>query len=370
MHHSPHEAPDPRAALRAPFAPGGPFEIDRERARKLLGVALRRGGDADLFAEFALGASLVLEEGIVKTASRGVSLGVGIRVRRGYAAGYAYTEDLEWESLVRCAETAAQIAEGDALAVAAITERAHPDRYRVDDPSVLAAGTIKRDLLLAADRAARAADSRVQRVEASFAESFREILVATSDGRFVRDVQPMLRFGVRAIAEHDGARRQAGSSGGGGRFGMEYFDQPDKSPDAHAREAVRVALAMLDAREAPAGEMEVVLAPGDSGILLHEAVGHGLEADFNRKGVSNYSGRVGTPVASGLCTVVDRADLDHERGSINVDDEGNTGTSATLIEGGPSAGTSTTSSRRSTTALDADGQRAPRELPLRRRCRA
>lgn len=334
MHHSPHEAPDPRAALRAPFAPGGPFEIDRERARKLLAVALRRGGDAaDLFAEFAVGASLVLEEGIVKTASRGVSLGVGIRVQRGYAAGYAYTEDLAWEALVRCAETASQIAEAEARVVEAITERTHPDRYHVDAPSILASGHDKRDLLLAADRAARAADPRVHRVEASLAESYREVLIATSDGKFLRDVQPMLRFGVRAIAE-SGARRQAGSSGGGGRAGMEYFARPGKSAEDHAREAARMALAMLDAREAPAGEMEVVLAPGDSGILLHEAVGHGLEADFNRKGVSNYSGRIGTPVASGLCTVVDRADLDHERGSINVDDEGNVGTSTTLIEGG------------------------------------
>ncbi len=322
------------APLRAPFAPGGPYEIDPERARKLLSIALRRGGDhADLFAEFSLGASLVLEEGIVKGASRGVSLGVGIRVRRGYAAGYAYTEDLEWESLVRCAETAAQIAEGEALTVAAITERTHPDRYRVEIPSVLEAGATKRAMLLDADRAARAADGRIQRVEASLAESFREILVATSDGRFHRDVQPMVRFGVRAIAESNG-RRQAGSSGGGGRKGLEYFTETSHSPEEHAREASRMAVAMLDAREAPAGEFEVVLGPGDSGILLHEAVGHGLEADFNRKGTSNYAGRVGTPVASPLCTVVDRGDLPHSRGSINVDDEGNTGTSATLIENG------------------------------------
>jgi TldD protein len=145
---------------------------------------------------------------------------------------------------------------------------------------------------------------------------------------------------------------------------MEYFDQPGKSVDDHAREAVRLAVAMLDAREAPAGEMEVVLAPGDSGILLHEAVGHGLEADFNRKGVSNYSGRIGTPVASSLCTVVDRGDLDHGRGSINVDDEG-----FTWVPRAPRssrtascAGTCTTPSRRGTSAR-AHGQRAPRELP-------
>ena len=180
---------------------------------------------------------------------------------------------------------------------------------------------------------ARAADSRVQRVEASLNESVRELLIATSEGRFVRDVQPMLRFGVRVIVEREG-KRQSGSSGGGGRVGMEYFDQPGKSVDDHAREAVRLAVAMLDAREAPAGEMEVVLGPGDAGILLHEAVGHGLEADFNRKGVSNYSGRIGTAVASSLCTVVDRGDLDHGRGSINVDDEGFTPTSTTLIEDG------------------------------------
>jgi len=329
-----HEAPDPRASLRAPFAPGGPYEIDRERARKLLAVALSRGGDAaDLFAEFAVGASLVLDEGIVKSASRGVSLGVGIRVQRGYAAGYAYTEDLTWEALVRCAETAAQIADAEARAVVEITARSHPERYVVEHPSILASGVAKRDLLLAADRAARAADSKIQRVEASLSESYREVLIATSDGKFLRDLQPMLRFGVRAIAEV-GDRRQAGSSGGGGRAGMEYFEREGKSADDHAREAVRVAVAMLDAQEAPAGEMEVVLGPGDSGILLHEAVGHGLEADFNRKGVSNYSGRIGTSVASALCTVVDRADLDHQRGSINVDDEGNTGTSTTLIEDG------------------------------------
>jgi TldD protein len=321
-------------SLRAPFAPGGAYEIDPARAQKLLSIALSRGGDhADLFAEFTVGASMVLEEGIVKTASRGVSLGVGVRVLRGYATGYAYTEDLEWESLVRAAETAARIAEGNARDAADVTPHVIADRYRVLYPSILQPGAGKRELLLGADKAARAADARIQRVEASLNESYREILVATSEGRFVRDVQPMIRFGVRSIAEQDG-RRQAGSSGGGGRMGLDYFDQDGKTPEDHARESVRIATAMLDAREAPAGEMEVVLGPGDSGILLHEAVGHGLEADFNRKGVSNYSGRVGTPVASELCTVVDRGDIDHGRGSINVDDEGNTGHSETLIEKG------------------------------------
>lgn len=322
------------AALRAPFAPGGPFEIDRERARKLLEVALARGGDAaDLYAEFTIGASLALEDTIVKTASRGVSVGVGVRVQRAAAAGYAYTEDLSWEALLRAAQTAAQIAAGDARAVAEVSEKSHAERYKIALPSVLAPGIEKRALLLRADTAARAADSKVSRVEASLVESYREVLIATSEGRFVRDFQPMVRFGVSVIAE-DGQKRQSGRSGGGGRYGLEYFDLPEKSPEDHAREAVRVAVAMLEAREAPAGEMDVVLAPGDSGILLHEAVGHGLEADFNRKGVSNYSGRVGKPVASALCTVVDRSDIAFGRGSINVDDEGNEGTATTLIEGG------------------------------------
>jgi TldD protein len=320
--------------LRAPFAPGGPFELDRERCRKLLEIALAQGGEAaDLYAEFAVGASMVLDEGIIKTASRGVSLGLGVRVQRGDAAGYAYTEDLSWEALTRAAQTAAQIAAGRPVPPVDVSERVLPQRYLVQTPSIGVSGLLKRELLLQADRTARGLDPRITRVEASLVESFREILVATSDGKLVRDVQPMLRFGLRVIAEGEG-RRQAGSSGGGGRVGLEYFQQPGKSPEEHAREAVRIALAMLDAREAPAGEMDVVLAPGDSGILLHEAVGHGLEADFNRKGVSNYSGQVGKPVASKLCTVVDNADIAHSRGAINVDDEGNTPRSSTLIENG------------------------------------
>lgn len=321
-------------SLKAPFSPGGAFELDRERCRKLLEVALRKGGDAaDVYAEFSVGGSMVLEEGIVKSASRGVSLGVGIRVRKGEAAGYAYTEDLSWEALVRAAETAAQIAQGGDVASVQVVSKEIPSRYPVQTPSLLVSGFDKRELLLRADRAARAQDSRISRVEASVTETYREVLIATSAGVYVRDVQPMLRFGVRVIAEQN-ARRQAGSSGGGGRVGMEYFARAGKSPEDHAKEAVRSALAMLDAREAPAGTMEVVLAPGDSGVLLHEAVGHGLEADFNRKGVSNYSGRVGQPVASKLCTVVDDASIMFGRGTVNVDDEGNIPTRSVLIENG------------------------------------
>src|SRR5439155_17636535 len=186
-------------------------------------------------------------------------------------------------------------------------------------------------LLHRADEAARAVDARIVRVSCLFSEEHKEILVASADGRWIRDVQPIVRFAVQALAESDG-KRQGGSSGGGGRVGLDYFDR--KSPEWHGREAARVALTMLGAREAPAGEMEVVLAAGDSGILLHEAVGHGLEADFNRKETSSYTGRLGQRVASPLCTVVDDGTVAHSRGAINVDDEGNPGRRNVLIENG------------------------------------
>jgi len=194
-----------------------------------------------------------------------------------------------------------------------------------------APGVQKRELLERASRALLAFDPKIVKADASFVEEVREILIVTSDGRWVHDVQPMMRFGVRAIAEHQG-RRESGRSGGGGRMSLGYFD--GNSPEMHAERAAKQALMMLDARPAPAGEMEVVLAPGDSGILLHEAVGHGLEADFNRKGTSNYTGQVGEQVASELCTVVDDPTFAEGRGSINIDDEGCEPRLNVLIENG------------------------------------
>jgi len=318
---------------KAPFRPGGAYAIDAELARKLLTIALEKGGDyADLFFEYRAGGSFVLDEGILKSVSRGVSIGLGVRVQRGDATGYAYVESLHWDDMARAARTAAQIATGSAAQSPEVpTERVIPRRYDVVPVSIDVAGAEKRALLERADKAARAYDSRIIRVEASFSEEIREILVATSDGRMARDIQPLLRFGVRAIAEHEG-KRQEGSSGGGGRTTLGYFDE--KSPEWHAKEAAKQAIRMLDAVEAPAGNMPVVLAPGDSGILLHEAVGHGLEADFNRKGTSNYSGQVGKDVASKLCTVVDDATVALSRGTINVDDEGNEPKRSVLIEDG------------------------------------
>lgn len=318
---------------RAPFGPSGSNAIDAFLCSKLLSAALERGGDyADLFFEYRVAGGISFEEGITRSASRSVSMGLGVRVLMGTATGYAYVEDLSWEAMLRAAETAARIASsGKQLGPQAISPIAIADRYALAAPSIDVSGFEKRALLERASRAALAFDSRIVKADASFAEELRELLIATSDGRMAYDIQPLLRFSVRVIAEQ-GVRRESGSSGGGGRVSLGYFDA--NAPEWHAEKAARQALTNLDSRPAPAGPMEVVLAPGDSGILLHEAVGHGLEADFNRKGTSNYSGRIGQPVASPLCTVVDDPSILMSRGSINVDDEGNDPTRSVLIENG------------------------------------
>lgn len=324
-------------ALRAPFAVGGANAIDAALANKLLGIALEAGGDyADLYFEFRVSADYALEEEQIRTLGRGITLGLGVRVTRGDATGYAYCEDLSWEKMAHAARTAGQIAAGGGHApvgIAALASVPIPSFYAVPTPSLVVSAEDKLTLLRTADKAARAYDPRIVKVQASFAESIREVLLFTSDGRMATDIQPLMRFGVNAVAEQAG-KRQAGSGGGGGRYGMDYFADAKRDAAAHGREAARVAIAMLDARDAPAGEMPVVLGPGDSGILLHEAVGHGLEADFNRKETSNYSGQIGKPVASPLCTVVDDATIVSSRGAVNVDDEGYAGQHNTLIENG------------------------------------
>ena len=325
------------ALYKAPFAPGGPNAIDVQLAERLLQTALAAGGDyADLFFEYRAGGGLVFDEGILKSASKSVSMGLGVRVQKGDATGYAYVEHFDWDAMKRAAETAAQIAPGGGgHAPASPRSLTLPKRYELEKVTLDVPGMEKRRLLERAAAAAHAYDAAIVKVEASFAEELRELLIVTSDGKMARDFQPLMRFGIRVIAERDG-KRQEGSSGGGGRTTLGYFD--GISPEAHAKRAAEQAIRMLDAREAPAGTMEVVLAPGDSGILLHEAVGHGLEADFNRKGTSNYAGQIGNTVASELCTVIDDATLLQSRGTINIDDEGNEPRSSTLIEKGKLVG--------------------------------
>ena len=329
---------DDRASVPpAPFGVGGPFEIDPALASRLLSIALAKGGAyADVFFELNTSAHFVVENGRLIGASRNVRMGMGVRVRAGDSTGYASSDTFEWGAMAHAARTAATIAGSGASRVTAVlSARAVPAYYDARKATIDAPGAAKRALLDRANQAAAAADRRVCFVEAGLSESVREILVATSDGRFVRDRQPLLRFGMRVLIDSEG-RRQEGMSGGGGRTGLDYF--ATLSPEDHAAEAVRQASTMLAAREAPAGPMPVVLAPGDSGILIHEAVGHGLEADFNWTKSSRYAGKTGQLVASPTCTIVDDATVHGSRGSINVDDEGNEGRRNVLIEGGRLAG--------------------------------
>jgi TldD protein len=316
----------------APFVVG-PQAITPEVAGSLLGRALARGGDfADLYFEYRRSASVAMEDGRVRTVGGGVDLGVGIRVVQGTAVGYAYAESLNPEEMMAAADTASRIADaGGKVRPVPIKQRKLTNRYAVAAEVVDADGHAQVDLLRRADAAARAVDPKIVRVDGSLVSVHKEILVCSSLGTMAYDQQPMVRMGVSVVARQ-GTRTETGSSGGGGRMGLDYFEHV--SAQAHGREAARVALVNLDSRPAPAGAMPVVLAPGDAGILLHEAVGHGLEADFIRRSTSMYTGRVGKSVASPLVTVVDDPTLAGSRGSINVDDEGDVPREHRLIEGG------------------------------------
>jgi TldD protein len=240
--------------------------------------------------------------------------------------------------MLAAARTAAKIAaQGGQAAPVALHPTPLPSYYPVAEPSLACPGEDKLALLRRADAAARRCDARIVRVEAVFAEALTDVLVVSSAGSMARDRRPMVRLAIHAVAEEQG-RRQSGRSGIAKRRGLDLFEEPGSMPEDYGQEAAQLALAMLHAQEAPAGPMEVVLAPGESGILLHEAVGHGLEADFNRKRTSNYSGQMGKQVASSLCTVVDDATLAGARGSINVDDEGTPGSRKVLIENGKLVG--------------------------------
>ena len=310
------------------------FTIDGATMERLLSAALERGGEfAELFFEHRRSGALAFEDQQVKSSSAALSQGVGIRVVSGEAIGYAYTEDLSLEAMRRAAAASAQIAsgKGSTQPVDVTERRTEADRYAVPTPTTEAPLADKVALIRRADEAARRYDPSVARVDVNFLDEERRLMIATSDGRLMSDFQPLVRFNVSVQSARDGARRVA-RWGGGGRLGLEYFEA--HSPEALAEEAARQAVLQHEAKEAPAGAFPVVLAAGDSGILLHEAVGHGLEADFNRKQTSNYSGRMGEAVASELVTVIDDATISHSRGSINVDDEGNPTRLNRLIENG------------------------------------
>jgi TldD protein len=310
------------------------FGITERLLERCLGEALSAGGDyADLYFESVTATALGVDEQIVKSASQGVSAGCGIRVLSGERTGYAYTDNLSPERLLHAARTAALIASGPAKQpVQGFTEAPAANLYPVPLGGYDLDLAARLELILRADRAARAFDSRIVQVRASYAEELRRILIAGSDGAFASDTQPLCRLNVFVIAK-EGAVTTKGGAGGGGRAGLEQF-MGTKSPEELAREAARGAILQLGAVPAPAGEMEVVLGPGWPGILLHEAVGHGLEADFNRKKTSAFSGRIGQLVASPKVTVVDNGTIAGRRGSLNVDDEGSPTQETVLIEGG------------------------------------
>jgi len=299
-----------------------------------LAAALSAGGDyADLYFEYLTSTSLMVDESMVKSASQGISAGCGVRVVSGERTGYAYTDDLSPARILHAARTAALIASAPAkTAVTGFQERPARSLYPVALPSVDAEITAKVELLMRGDSTARAYDPRIKEVRASYADELRDILVVGSDGTFAEDSQPLARLNVSCIAKTEGASGR-GNSGGGGRVALDFFFG-EKTPEFFAKEAARQAILQLDAREAPAGDMEVVLGPGWPGVLLHEAVGHGLEADFNRKKTSAFAGLIGRRVASEKCTVVDNGTMPWRRGSLNVDDEGQPTQETVLIENG------------------------------------
>src|SRR2546425_639337 len=289
--------------------------ITRHDLEHYLGEALSQGGDyADLYFEYLATSSISLDESIVKSASQGVSLGVGVRVISGERTGYAYTDDLSPEKIRHAAKVAACIAAGPSkVEKTSLNEGRRHDLYPVLTAPTETAFAERVELVKRADRAARAFDSRVFQVQAVYADNLREVMVATTEDVLTLDRQPLARLSVSVLARQNGGQPQRGHAGGGGRVDLDFFLK-EKTPEHFATEAAREALAMLAAVDAPAGETTVVLGPGWPGILLHEAVGHGLEADFNRKGVSAFIGRMGQKVASELCTVVDDGTIGSRRG--------------------------------------------------------
>jgi len=303
---------------------------------KVLDSALGRKADyADLYFEYRMNEGVGLEEGLVKNCSHSTANGVGVRVLAESKTGYAYTDDITIQNLEIAARTAQYIAQNRSaeapVPVGQLRGEAR-DLYPVKTPVNDIALEGKIELLYEIDRFTRGLDPRVKNVFVSLASEYKVILVATSQGQVVGDIQPLTRLNVSCIAD-EGGNRQIGSYGGGGRVEFGFFVD-NREYERYAREAVRQAILNLQAIEAPAGTMDVVLGPGWPGILLHEAIGHGLEGDFNRKKTSAFSDRIGEKVASELCTVVDDGTIPSRRGSINVDDEGTPSHRTVLIEKG------------------------------------
>jgi len=303
---------------------------------RVLGTALERRADyGELYFEFRTSEALAIEDGAVKRASKDVSQGVGVRVVAGEKTGYAYSDEVSITTIEEAAKTARHIADAgggpNAVAVAGSPTPGH-DLYPLAVPPLDTPLPDKVALLAAIDREARRCDPRIKNVLASISIEHKLLMIVTSTGTIVSDIQPLARVHVTCIAEGSGGRQQ-GSYGGGGRHPFAFFVDGDRHV-RFAREAARQAILNLEAVPAPAGTMTVVLGPGWPGILLHEAIGHGLEGDFNRKGTSAFARLLGSKVASELCTIVDDGTIPNRRGSLNFDDEGTPTSRTVLIERG------------------------------------
>jgi TldD protein len=312
-----------------------PFGLDESHLSKALAeITAHKVDDADLYFQYTRSEGWSLEEGIVKTGSFSIDQGVGVRAVSGEKTAFAYSDDISEASLLDAARTVRSISSaGRTGRVKTPARKIASSRSLYDgiDPIATLDSTAKVKLLEKVEKLARSRDPRVAQVMAGLASEYDVVLVARADGTLAADVRPLVRLSVTVIAEQNG-RREIGSGGGGGRFGLAYFT--DEQIAEYVDHAVKAALTNLDARPAPAGEMTVVLGSGWPGILLHEAIGHGLEGDFNRKGSSAFSGRIGQRVAAKGVTVLDDGTIADRRGSLNVDDEGNASQRNVLIEDG------------------------------------
>lgn len=311
-----------------------PFEerLDRETALKILREAVAGADDGELFVERRRSEALVFDDGRLRTASYDAAEGFGLRAVKGEVSGYAHSTELSEAALRRASETA-RLAVGDGGGSLADAPQATNTRlYTDEDPIAGASFPVKLETLKEIDAFLRDLDKRVVQVSATIAASLQEVEILRPEGISVRDIRPMTRVNVSVIVEENG-RRESGSMGGGGRLGLDGFIARDDW-EAKSREALRIALVNLEAEPAPAGVMDVVLGPGWPGILLHEAIGHGLEGDFNRKGSSAFAGLMGERIAAPGVTVLDDGTIPDRRGSISVDDEGTPSGKNVLIEDG------------------------------------
>ncbi|SPE25884.1 putative peptidase [Burkholderiales bacterium] len=312
-----------------------PYGLDETHLHRALASVFEHRADyADLYFQYTRSESYSLEEGIVKSGSFGIDQGVGVRAVSGERTAFAYSDDISSDALMQAARTVRSIAgsgSGKVVAAGHLQTRPQKALYGTDDPVASLPATQKVRLLEELEQAARALDPRVKQVMANLGSEYDVVLVARSDGLLAADVRPLVRLSLTVIAE-EGGRREQGFSGGGGRTGLGMFTADLLRQ--YARHAVDMALVNLQARPAPAGIMSVVLGPGWPGILLHEAVGHGLEGDFNRKGSSAFAGRIGQRVAAKGVTVIDDGTIAERRGSLNIDDEGNPTQRTVLIEDG------------------------------------